>query len=76
MADKKRPYFSLGIADLEKLFVANTENRDVLLVLQAELGHRQIERARHLHEQVNKKLAIKKTVSFASGCKAGVDADA
>ena len=48
----ERPYMSLGVVELEGIFLAATDS-DVLEVLQYELNHRKTKAAKKLLEKVN-----------------------
>ncbi len=65
MTIKNRPHSNSGIDELEKLFAANIDDRQVLKILKSELEHRKSIRARHLYEQINDRL-VAKTVSMVS----------
>ena len=62
----ERPYMSLGVVELEGIFLAATDS-DVLEVLQYELNHRKTKAAKKLLEKVNGKLGVnpEKTENFS-----------
>ena len=62
----ERPYLSLGVVELEGIFLAATDS-DVLEVLQYELNHRTTKAAKKLLEKVNGKLGVnpEKTENFS-----------
>lgn len=53
-----RPYFSLGIEELERLFDQNRENRDILTSLSNELKHREKARPKKLQARVVQALGV------------------
>ena len=62
----ERPYISLGVVELEGIFLAATDS-DVLEVLQYELNHRTTKAAKKLLGRVNEKLGVdpEKTENFS-----------
>jgi hypothetical protein len=52
----KRPYLQAGIAELERCYAAHLGDRDVLIDLQHELGHRSTARALQLRANVERRL--------------------
>lgn len=53
----ERPYMSLGVVELEGVFLAATDS-DVLQILQYELKHRNKKAAKKLLDRVNEKLGV------------------
>lgn len=54
---KVRPYFKLGIADLESIFDVARADKAICQALIEELGHRSTERATALHKRIESEMA-------------------
>lgn len=67
---EKRPYFNASTAELEEIYKNNKKDIPTLKKLMRELEHRSRPKARALHEQITKSLALQ-NIDIASGDEEG-----